>query len=376
MDKLKRVEIEGFKSIKDVGIDLGDINILIGANGAGKSNFISVFKMLNFMTTDSLQLYIGRSGGANSLLHYGSKSTHQMKVALTFDTETGESEYFMRLFDAAPDTLIFAEEKVFYHAPGRSLPQEVPSGSGHKETFLNDYVGQGEKTVAVMRNILRNCQVFQFHDTSDESRLRKEGNIIDNRFLRKDAGNLAAYLYMLRKNYPENYKRIVSTIKITAPHFKDFDLEPSKLNPNSIILNWREIDNEYSFGPHQLPDGLLRFMALVTLLLQPRENIPNLIVIDEPELGLHPYAINMLGALIREASHSCQILIATQSPIFLDQFEDNSVKVVERKQDNKTRLFETKIESPNLDTMKEWRNEDYTLGEIWQKNIIGGRPGK
>ena len=355
-------------------MDLGQINILIGANGAGKSNFISLFKMLNFMTTESLQEYIQRYGGSNSLLYYGSKKTPHMFAKLIFKTDTGEDTYIMRLSDAAPDTLIFVEEKAIFQRHGKSYPQDVPMGSGHKETKLNE-LGETNRTINVIKRILKDCQVFQFHDTSENSRLRKEGYIQDNRFLYKDAGNLAAYLYMLKQTKADHYKKIVSTIRLAAPHFSDFVLEPSTLNPKNIMLNWREVGIEYLFGPHQLPDGLIRFMALVTLLCQPKENIPDVIVIDEPELGLHPSAINLLCALVREVSKSCQVIMATQSVNLVDQFNAENIVVLERRKVNNQNEFATEIKRLAQDEWASWL-EDYTLSDLWRKNLFGGKPSK
>jgi len=375
MNTLEHIEIDGFKSIKHTNLRLGKINVLIGANGAGKSNFISLFKMLNFMTTESLQVFVLRSGGANSLLYYGSQKTPRMFAQLTFRTDTGIDTYYVRLSDAAPDTLIFVEEKILFQRDESTKPKEILLGSGHKETKLNEFAERGDKTVIVIRRILRDCQVFQFHDTSENSRIRKEAYINDNRFLYKDAGNLAAYLYMLKERHPESYKRIVSTIKLAAPHFQDFVLEPSKLNPNNIILNWKELGSEYLFGPHQLPDGLIRFISLVTLLLQPRENLPDVIIIDEPELGLHPSAINLLGALLREVSQCCQVIMATQSVNLVDQFEPEDIVILERKKVNNQNEFSTEAKRLDREELKSWL-EEYTLSELWQKNLLGGRPGK
>ncbi len=172
---------------------------------------------------------------------------------------------------------------------------------------------------------------------------------------------------MLKKTKREYYRRIIATIRLAAPHFGDFELEPSKLNPNRILLNWKEIGSEYLFGPHQLPDGLLRFMALTTLFLQPEDEIPNIIVIDEPELGLHPYALNILIGMVRKVSHRAQVILATQSVSVLDQFETENIIVVERIEGS------TRFKRPDPKKLESWL-EEYSLGELWEKNVIGGRP--
>lgn len=133
------------------------------------------------------------------------------------------------------------------------------------------------------------------------------------------------------------------------------------------MLNWREKGRDYLFGPHQISDGTLRVIALATLLLQPEDMLPDVIVIDEPELGLHPYAIGVLAALFRKASHHCQLIISTQSAELLDYFDADEVIVVNRKGESSEYR---RLTTAELDT---WL-EDYSLSELWEKNVLGGGP--
>ena len=364
MNQLRRIEISGYKSIRDTRLELRPINLLIGANGAGKSNFISFFRLLNFMSTEALQELVGRAGGADSLLSYGSKETLQMQASLTFETPTGTTTYDMRLVHAEPDTLIFTDEHVTFHRSGYPEPQRVFLGSGQKESKLLDSENPTAKVVLLL---LSRCRVYQFHDTSETAKLRKGSYIGDNRYLRHDAGNLAAFLYRLQQRQPEHYRRIVGVIRQLVPFFKDFELSPSQLNPNTILLNWNERDSDYLFGPHQLSDGTLRTMALVTLLLQPENELPDVILLDELELGLHPYAIGILAELLRSVSQQCRIIAATQSVALVDHLEPEDIVVVERKESNS--VF-SRLDSGDL---KDWL-EEYSLSELWEKNVIGGRP--
>lgn len=370
MNRLERIQVKGFKSMRDVDLELGQINVLIGGNGAGKSNFVSLFRMLNFMMTGSLQEYIGRSGAANSLLHYGAGNTPHLETTLHFETRVdGRNTYHIRLTWAATDTLIFADEGVTFYRPGHGHPepQRVDFGVGHRETRLREAAEGGDQTAAVVKLILTQCRVFHFHDTSERAHIRAKAYINDNRCLMSDGGNLGAFLFMLRETKPEHYHRIVRTLRGVAPHFGDFELAPDKLNPNYILLNWREAGADYLFGPHQLPDGLLRFMALATLLLQPEDALPNIIVIDEPELGLHPYAINVLGGLIRKAAANCQLILATQSANLVDQFRPEEIITVERHDGASVFQRLRPLE------LHEWL-EEYSISELWEKNVIGGRP--
>ena len=368
MDRLQKIEVEGFKLIQKMELQLEAVNVLIGANGAGKSNFISLFKMLNVMALEHLQYFIGQAGGADAILHFGAKNTPLMKVTLDFvDSKNFTHCYYICLEYAAPDTLIFAEERLSFQKSPTYEKKEILLGAGHKESKLSEKFEDLENPLKKVMHILALCQVFQFHDTSETARIRRAGNINDNIFLRNDAGNLAAFLYMLKESEVDYYKKIVSTIRLAAPHFHDFELYPDKINPNTILLDWRQKNSDYLFGPHQISDGLLRMMALTTLLYQPEDSLPKLIIIDEPELGLHPYAINLLVGMIRKVSTRCQVILATQSESLVNQFEPEDIIVVER--ENGASNFKRQ----NKEELKEWLKE-YTLSELWEKNVLGGRP--
>lgn len=372
--KLTNINLRGYKSINSQGQDIpvGDITILLGANGSGKSNLVSFFKMLNYMMTGALQKYVGDSGFADSLLYYGSKKTPRLIANVTFANSRSKDNYKFSLSHAAGDTLIFTEETIVYQNRGSDRPYEIQLDPGLKESGLyNYYQKKKDRTALVISDLLRGCRVFQFHDTSKEAKIRNSGYINDGDFLRSDGGNLAAFLYAIkqRADGEKYYQRIVRYIRMAMPQFKDFVLNPSPRNENYILLNWIEDDSEYLFGPHQISDGSLRFMALVTLLLQPPRTLPKVIILDEPELGLHPSAISILAGMIRTASLHSQILLATQSTRLIDEFETNDIIIVERNKRERCSTYKKLDESK----LSEWL-EQYSMSELWEKNIMGGRP--
>ncbi len=368
MAKLQRLILNGFKSIKKMDLELRPLNVLIGANGAGKSNVVSLFKMLAEMMAGRLQQHIGATGRARSVLHFGPKVTPQMEARLEFEVDSDVEIYGMRLSHAAGDMLVFADENVSFLKTGCEHPKLIPLGAGHEETRIIQKADEGEPTAKALRRLLDNCRVHHFHDTSPMARVRQYGYIGDNRRLLPDAGNLAAFLFRLREeDGGPIYRRIVTTIRLFAPFFDDFDLEPASPGKKDVILNWRDKGSDQVFGPHQLSDGTLRAMCLVTLLLQPEKELPRLIIVDEPELGLHPYALNTIAALFKKASHHTQVLISTQSSSFLDNFEPDDVVVVNR-EDKESKFM--RLDGVKLDA---WLDE-YSLGEVWEKNVIGGGP--
>jgi len=370
--KLKSINLKGYKSLDSKGqkIPFHDITVLIGPNGSGKSNLISFFKLLNYLTTGALQKYIGQEGSANSLLYFGAKKTKRIEAELTFSDNNSEDKYSFSLAHAAGDILIFTEELLSWKEKNRSKPFQISLDPGLKESGLYEYQKDKKaKTARVIFNLLKSCQVFQFHDTTIEAKIRNSGYIQDNKFLRSDGGNLAAFLYVLKKNHENYYQRIRKYIQKAMPQFEDFYLTPSAQNDNYIILNWYEKDSDYLFGPHQISDGSLRFMALATLLLQPAQTLPSVIILDEPELGLHPYAISLLAGMIQVAAKNSQIILATQSTRLIDEFSPENIIITERDNKNNRTIFKQLDENKLTDWLAR-----YSISELWEKNVLGGRP--
>lgn len=368
MNALQRISLTGFKSIRELhDLEFKHLNVLIGANGAGKSNLVSFFKLINFAMTNSLKEYVARAGYANSLLHFGSQQTKQISAALAFRTDGGSNSYEVKLAHAAEDSLIFTEEAVVWHRDGFARPARTVLGVGVERTLLNDTTRRNDPTVKMVRALLSEARVYQFHDTSTGAPLRSKWKVDDNRNLFDHGGNLAPLLFYLRERKRETYDLIVSTIQQGVPFFEDFALQPDRLNPTVIDLRWREKGAAYELGPHQISDGTLRLMALVTLLSLPSEDLPGIIIIDEPELGLHPSAIGIMADLLRAASASSQVIVSTQSVTLVNQLSAADVIVVDREggQSVFRRLDEGALQG--------WIAE-YALGELWEKNVLGGRP--
>ncbi|TAK22590.1 MAG: DUF2813 domain-containing protein [Chloroflexota bacterium] len=337
-ERLTHLKVAGFRSFRQLDLKLADLTVLVGANGSGKSNLVDFFEMLSFMLSGSLQLYIGRKGGGSSVLHYGPKRSQDLTAELTFEGTTRTSNYAMSLSFAAPDRLIFTREEVAFQRTDDLRPYKDLLGVGQLETDLLQYAREkgdsARHTVSrVFRMRLRDLQVYHFHDTSATAHMRTSQDIDRNAYLMSDGGNIASFLHMLQSVHPIHFERIMSTVRLAVPYLQEFELTPNPLNPGSISLRWRDRNPDYEFGPHQLSDGSLRAIALITALLQPEELLPSLIVIDEPELGLHPNAVGLIGQLIRAVAEKRQVLVATQSPRLLSEFEPGDVVVVERDED-------------------------------------------
>jgi predicted ATPase len=365
---LDAITIEGWKSLSRVQkLALRSTNLVIGANGSGKSNFIGVFSFLHEIRQGKLQDFVRRSGGAEQLLHFGSKNTSEVRIRISFGG--GVNEYDIHLLATDEDTLVPGSEVAYFQGHGYKKPYD---------TFLTPRVRgteagiSGEEltgTADWVRRRLNLWRVYHVHDTSANSPMRKTAQLADNAFLRPDGSNLPSFLYLLRSKYPADYRLIRGAIQLVAPFFDDFVLEPDPLNEDTIRLAWKHKNSDQYFGAASLSDGSLRFMVLATLLLQPENYRPSVILVDEPELGLHPAAIGTLAGLVKQASLATQIILSTQSPLLLDYFEPEDVLIAERNE-GATQL--RRLDSASL---LEWL-KDYSLGQLWEKNELGGRPGR
>ena len=186
--------------------------------------------------------------------------------------------------------------------------------------------------------------------------------------LRPDAGNLAAFLAHLQRSGAESLDLIARTIQLVIPSFREFSFIERDANGETMVqLLWHERDHDYPLHLNQLSDGSLRFICLATALLQPTP--PSTIIIDEPELGLHPAAITVLASLFKQAAARTQVITSTQSPLLLNHFEPEDLIVVDREDGASV------LKRLDRAALSDWLNE-YSLSDLWQKNVIGGRPSR
>ena len=370
---IESVRIKGFRSLADFALDeVPRVAVFVGANGSGKSNFIHFFEMLSWMLRSRrLADFVAFQGGADDQLFEGSKKTRNIEANVRLRTDQSEIDYWFELVRAHPDRFIFAKEAFRLTKEGSSDPAPWQHlGSGHSEpeivnaaqSSLHHNISQ--KTASVIVNLLRGAAVFQCHDTSNNSEFKRYWDVEENRKLRSHGGNLAPVLYRLEHEYFPRYEWICGRINSVLPNFDRFAIE--QIN-GKVILNWRTKRGNKTIGAHLTSDGSLRLFALITLLNLPSEMLPQIILLDEPELGLHPAAVSLVGAMIKKISHRHQIFVATQSPLLVDAFDLDDVIVLE------LRDGRTEVNERNGDEFQTWLDE-YSTGEMWQKNLLGGRP--
>jgi predicted ATPase len=357
--KLSEVTVEGYASIRSSTLELGEgVTVLVGANGAGKSNVVGALELLGRMADGDLALEVGLRGGAQALQFAGPGADKGIRLKVS----ASPYRYEAHLLPAANDTFVFGEEKGHFNEWGHPLVEDF--GRGHRESLLREKEEeQLSRLAGPVRAILAGCRVFHFQDTGREAPVKRFSHTADNESLRPDAENLAAFLLRMREGEPRAYRRIVRAVKSVAPFFRDFVLaeEPG----GRIRLRWTQEGVDAVFPAEALSDGTLRYICLCVLLLQP--NPPALLTLDEPELGLHPFAVVQLADMLRATAVRCQIVIATQSVTLLNQFSLDDVVVVEREDGASV------LRRPEREALREWL-EDYSLGELWEKNVLGGRP--
>ena len=319
--------------------------------------------MLRSLIDGNLSDYVRQNGGASDLLFNGLKITYEME----FETKFGIRGYRFKLKPTQKDSCVISDEARYY-AMGRSGWWELGDSNDDssllvKEAKSNSRDSQHSEPVY---NAISSWQIYHFHDTSETAAMRQYEILQDNLFLRGNASNIAPYLYQLREKYSSEYSEILNAVRMVMPFFDEFYLnvvefgEKQKLN-----LSWKQKGSDYPMQPYHLSDGSIRFICLATALPQP--NPPSTIIIDEPELGLHPAAITILSELIQDAAKRTQVIVATQSPALIDQFGIDDIITVNRENGAST------FKRLNEDNFKVWL-ENYSVGELWTKNVISGGP--
>jgi len=364
-DGIQQIHIAGFCSLKHVVLEPGRLTLLIGPNGAGKSNLLQALRLIPLLRTRSLQSYVADHGFGAALLHYGPKTTDAIEIGVLISDQGSSYRYDARLAFAPDDSLYFQNENAAcLHPDGSWVISTL--GVGHRESKLL-VASPEDQTVAAVNRWLARMTFYHFHDTSAQSKLRTHARREDDRYPRSDGSNLAAYLLRLKDSDQDadrkSWQRINRHCRHIAPAIKELD--PVAVN-GSVRLDWLD-DRDQRFGCHQLSDGTLRALALITVLSQPTERLPRLISIDEPELGLHPAAIALIAELCRSICRHTQIVLSTQSTELIDHFMVDEVVVVER-EEGATSL--KRLKKPDL---RLWL-EDYSLRDLYAKGVIGGTP--
>ncbi len=378
-NKIKSIEVRGFRSFKNVFIqDMPNAMALVGPNGAGKSNLFRFLEMLSAMTDRKLAEFTARNGGANDQLFSGfndqpvkGSPTSAIKTSITMLAEPGAArcEYSFTAKRTEADSFLFEYESLKFteHANHKTDVVVLDGSAGKPEPDLTiaaqsgDYPSARRPLAKALVQLLRGCAVYRFHDTD---RLKTLQDTRGPARLLPHGENLAGILYQLKQHTPERYNRIGDQIRRVVPGFRRFILNPEY---GKALLRWQADGSDRAISAHMTSDGSLRLFALITLLNMPPEMLPDLILLDEPELGCHPAALELIAGMLQSVSQQNQIILATQSPLLLNGFDLNQVYVAELK-DGATEITRAADRAA-----KHW-SEEMRPSDLWLSNIIGGRP--
>ena len=369
--RIESVHIEGFRSLREVTLRPSPgITVLVGSNGAGKSNIFRFFDMLHSMLTDRrLGIFVGLEGGASHQLFHGRQRAPRMKGEIGVRTEAGLNEYAFTLTRGRENRFHFTDERYRFSRPENRTDTEwrhLQNGDG--EARLREAAQSAEdnghrEAARTVTELFRHIKAYQFHDTSKDSSFTNHCHVTDSFRLWSNGGNLAAVLHRMRNEDERRYEELCGQIGRVLPVFERFAIQEEN---QYVILRWRA-RNSGVMGAHLTSDGSLRFFALMTLLSLPSAQLPKVILLDEPELGLHPAAIALVAGMIRSLATERQVIIATQSPLLVDEFGLEDVRVLD------LRDGETVAKAVNPDEYRVWL-DDYGAGGLWMTNLLGGNP--
>ena len=371
--RIDRFSVKGFRSLKDVGtISFPDLAVIIGSNGSGKSNCIKFFEMLSFMlNSQNLSEFVAKNGGADDQLFMGARGTPKLEAEIRIKTKSGFNDYKFTLTHAASSTggrLMFVDEAFRYSNPdyvGEADWIQLDSGTFEAEIvhFIQrpDVDPVQQTTARIVVNLLKNYTTYQFHDTSRHSFIKQECDETDNRFMRSHGGNLAPILLRLKNEDINTYKLIIRQIQRVLPSFGDFELEPLR---GRIALRWQHKYGDKTIGAHLTSDGSLRLFCLMTLLNLPSDMLPDVLFLDEPELGLHPHAITLVSEMLHKVSQTRQVFVATQSPYLVDCFDLENIIVAQLKDGA------TELKKFDKAAYHQWLDDEYQVSDLWLQNIL------
>lgn len=367
---LASLRVAGLRSLVDAELALGtDVTVLIGANGSGKSTLVSALELVSRIWDGSFQEYLEDRGGLERMLFAGDPPAQEVTIDLwAAKDHAGVRNGYRARLRPSPSGVARLQETLRLHDtrkyPKRSYDEELGWATSSQVVRL-DQGDRAGRFASYVRPLLAGCRVFHFDDVSAQAPATRLSTVGDDVELRWNAENIAAYLLKVNLEHPQHYREIVAVVQQALPFFQDFVLVPDR--SGQVRLRWRQRGLDRTFLPHEASDGALRFICLATLLLGP--DLPATVVLDEPELGLHPAAIGLLAEMTRAAGRTGhRVIIATQSVPLLSHYEVGEIAVLEHHQ---SRTTLTRPDASRLEAFL----DDYSTGSLWEMNLLGGRPG-
>lgn len=383
--------LDNYRSWVHQCIPLRNLNVMIGPNGSGKSTFLDLFVLLGDVARGTLSRAISNRGGIDALLSVSEGSrdvevdTLRFELKAKFEWSEDTHTYELRLQEKGGGYQIAYELLSPFHRPGHDRPFKlIENRPGH--TYYYDMTQRTlvqpdwdhdplETALAQVPKTYKTTEKFRSHVISNRLQVFVGGGVDHGlrqpqaldptvRYPGPNGEGLISALYNLKSTDPNSFERILDAVRAGFPGFKDLDFP--LVAAGRATLQWIE-DNDRKFQAHQLSEGTLRFLWLATLLLSP--HIPATLLLDEPEISLHPELLMLVAGMLREASEHSQVFVATHADRLVRWLEPKEVLVVD-KEDGRSTAKWADDPSLNLDS---WLAE-FTLDEVWMKGGLGGRP--
>ena len=381
MTTFECLHVEGYRRLRSLTVDLRPLNVLIGANGVGKTSLLEVFSLLGAGAEGRLEPRLASLGGLNEVL------TRDRATHLGFDVRMTSAEraplnYHLEIAPKGQSYQIVEEALTqhsdplaptpFKHIQARGLDvrYSTPKHKGllrptweHSplETALSQVPKMYEEPER-FRSRLASCGLYGLIDVSPRSPVRLPQAMRPVTIPGPSGDDLVSYLFFLRESEPARYDVLTDTLEAAFPDFERLSFPP--VAAGTLALTWTDVNFQSPMYMHQLSEGTLRFLWLAALLQSP--SLPAVMLIDEPEVSLHPYLLCLLVSLLREASLRTQLVIATHSDRLIRFLDPAEVLVCDSTEG------ETTVTWADTMDLERWL-ADYTLDELWMMNVIRGR---
>ena len=370
-----RLSIRGFRRLLDVSLELRPLTVLIGANGCGKTSVLDVLNLLSNSAQGRLGPAVSEMAGLGSVLTYD--RAPELKLGLSFNSSVGEMLGYHLVLEPRglgfaireesmgspiePSQIAASDARVdFYDVRGELVE------SGSRRGLLETALSQVPKSLhgpEEFRETLAGSTFYQGISVGVRSPVRLPQQLGPAQLPGRDGEDLVSCLYSMRESHPERFEAVEDTLRVAFPRFKRLEFPP--VAAGTVGLGWRDNDSTKTFYAHQLSPGTLRFLWLTALLQSP--GLPALILLDEPEVSLHPEMVSLMVDQFREASFRSQLVIATQSDSLIRFLEPKEVVVCDSDEGAMTTL----TRADELD-LEEWLKE-YSLDELWRNGRLGAR---
>jgi predicted ATPase len=382
----KSITLENFFSFgKSTKIELNpDVNILVGINGSGKSNFIRAIELLyEGVANRKLESLINRKwGGSESICHFHPSMNQNLKLGFEFRGKaiddyhneqkqsriSGMDDYFF--FNPVYEVAISAHKgatyslsESYFSADDLREQNLLPSEESHQELLFANAESNDQNQLDRMRKVINNLAIYGSFDTGPESNTRRITGFYTETKLLANGENLTTLLTYIQANHALAFDKITESLREVNPNFKELVFWTPVSGKTMLTLKEKHLGR--TVPVEFISDGTLRFLLLLAILYNPKRGA--VVCLDEPEMGLHPDMINSVAQGIKYAAQNgTQMIVSTHSPLLLNSFELEDLLIFEKDEEN-----QTVVKRKSEEDFKDWEGE-FLAGQMWLRGQLGG----